>query len=92
MIRYEDLVLNYDAVIPRLAKFTGLDLSQHDPEADWKYTRARGTNKMFDTAVRGKRITESSIGKYKSILSEAEAQEIDKLSAPFMKMFGYPIS
>lgn len=92
MVRYEDLILNYDAIVPRLAKFTGLDLSKHDPEADWTYTRERGVNKMFDTAVRGKRMTKASIGNYKTILSESEAGEVDKLSAAFMKMFGYPIS
>jgi sulfotransferase family protein len=91
-IRYEDLVTKYDEMVPVLIKFTGLDLSKHDPEAAWKYTRDRGKNEMFDTESRGKRMTASNIGNYNDILNTEEAQQVDKYAAPFMKIFGYPIS
>ncbi len=79
-VQYEQLVSDYVTVVPRLSAFTGLDLSNYDPEAEWKYTRPRSSNEMFDTEARGKRITKSNIGNYKNILSSQEASAVEKHS------------
>jgi len=89
-IRYEDLVKKPDQLIPQIAAFTALDLSSYDPAAPWRYTRPRGTNKVFDTKIRGKGLQDSSIGNYRQQLSETEISEVEKTAARFLKVFHYP--
>jgi sulfotransferase family protein len=89
-IRYEDLVKTPDQLVPQIAAFTGLDLSSYDPAAPWRYTRPRGTNKVFDTKIRGKGLQDSSIGNYRQQLSEAEIFEVEKTATRFLDVFHYP--
>lgn len=89
-IRYEDLVRKSDQLVPQIAAFTGLDLSSYNPAAPWRYTRPRGTNKAFDTQIRGKGLQDSSVGNYRQHLSETEIFEVEKTAARFLVAFHYP--
>ncbi|WP_025899617.1 sulfotransferase family protein [Sneathiella glossodoripedis] len=91
-LKYEDLVLKRDILLPKLEAFTGLDLSSYDPEADWQYTRPREENKAFDTKIRGKGISDQSIGNYKEELNSKEIVIIERTAADFMKYFKYPMN
>lgn len=91
-VKYEDLVLKTDELLPRLGQFTGLDLSNYDPTAEWKYTRPRKYNKAFDTKIRGKGLSDSSIGNYREHLSDKECMEVDKTAEAFMRHFRYPLT
>ncbi len=88
-LKYEDLVLKTSVVLPKLSEFTGLDLSDYDPAADWKYTRPREENVAFDTKIRGKALNDSSIGNYKNELSVEEIAAVEKTADNFMKYFNF---
>lgn len=90
-VKYEDVALNTNALLPQLSHYTGLDLRSYDPNAKWKYTRPRDENKVFDTKIRGKALSSSSIGNYKSQLSDAEKVEIEETAEKFMVHFRYKI-
>ena len=88
-VKYEDVVLNTAALLPKLSQYTGLDLGGYDPKAKWKYTRPRSTNEVFDTKIRGNALSSSSIGNYKSQLSDGQIEAIEKTAHNFMKHFKY---
>ncbi len=92
LVKYEELVVNPHNLLSSMAAFTGLDFSEFDEKADWVYTRPRNRNKSFDTDIRGKSITNNSIGNYKSALSSKEIEQIGKYASGYMKAFGYNLT
>ncbi|OUR78666.1 hypothetical protein A9Q83_07270 [Alphaproteobacteria bacterium 46_93_T64] len=90
-VKYETLATQPQRLFPALTDFTGLDFSKYDPDADWKYTRPRGVNKAFDTKIRGKGLSSSSIGNYKDTLSKDEIATVEETAKNFMEGFRYPM-
>ncbi|MBL4666841.1 MAG: sulfotransferase [Sneathiella sp.] len=88
-IKYETLVTEPESLFPALMEFTGLDLTKYDPTADWIYTRPRSVNKAFDTEIRGKGLSASSIGNYRAALSAEEISVVEMTAKPFMQRFRY---
>jgi len=89
-IKYEDLVTKTPLLLPELSAFLGLDLSGYDPQAIWKYTRPVKYNEAFNTKIRGKSLSNSSIGNYKDKLSKEEITVIEQIAGDFMTFFRYP--
>ena len=96
-VRYEDLLRRTDEMVRRLGAFTGLDLEQFDPEARWNSRKdfdvveRDPTLSAWRTGLSGKGISVASIGRWRDILTDDEAQEIDRRCADFNKLFGYPL-
>jgi len=91
-LKYETFATDPRALFPALMEFTGLDLTKYDPTADWKYARPRSRNTAFDTDIRGKALSSSSIGKYKDALSIEEILTVEKTAEPFMRAFQYSLA
>ncbi|MEH6475957.1 MAG: sulfotransferase, partial [Sneathiella sp.] len=88
-LKYETFATDPKVLFPALMEFTGLDLTKYDPTADWKYARPRSRNTAFDTDIRGKALSSSSIGNYKDALSTEEISTVERTAEPFMRAFRY---
>lgn len=88
-LKYETFATDPKPLFPALMEFTGLDLTKYDPTAEWKYARPRSRNTAFDTDIRGKALSSSSIGNYKDALTTDEILTVEKTAEPFMRAFQY---
>ncbi|WP_299398933.1 sulfotransferase [Pelagibius sp.] len=98
-VGYESLIGGTEPIVERLSAFTGLSLpadtvddgqtwrSRVDPENDEIYSHPRWG--AYVTALSGGPISAASIGRYREVLTEAEADQIDSLCADIRRAFGY---
>jgi len=94
-VRYEDMVADPRGTAAQLGRFAGIDLSGYDPEAPWRGW-ADGTVDLSERAAApyysplwGRPVSAERTEAWRSELSEAEAQEIARRTASFMRRFGY---
>lgn len=88
-VRYESLVGETTATIARLSAFTGIALAPEPVTAGngWRSTVVPGDMTAhahwaaYLTALSGGPISATSVGRYREVLSEAEAAQVDRLCA-----------
>jgi hypothetical protein len=102
LLRYEDLIRHTGQVQKQLAQFTGLKLdfsSDTNPNNALEGSKnnadpLHATQKRYlpwITDNNGKEINESSIGKFRQVLTEAEVAIVNQHLQSFMKMFDYMV-
>ena len=96
---YESLIADTDRTVERLAQFCGIPLSpgsiggtgswrsKVDLEKDELLGHPRWS--AYVTDLSGGPISEASVGRYREILSAAEAEQIDRLCSDLRRAFGY---
>ena len=94
LVRYEDLVRDPASEIARLEDFTGLSLRGFNPDGEWSrqqvdFAKDRGNNNPWITELNGGAVSESRLGRYREVMSEAEAAGIERACAHIMDAFGY---
>ena len=90
-LKYEALVQDPAAVIPRLARFTGVDLSGFDPAADrpfarWQLDASKTKGRPFHSDLFCEPIKDSHVGRYRDILSDAEVAQVEQQCAPLLAL------
>jgi len=90
-VRYEGLVQDPANVVPRLARFTGIDLSGFDPAADrpfagWQLDASKRKGQPFHSKLFSEPITDSHVGDYRDILSDADLAAVETVCAPLLAL------
>lgn len=90
-VRYESLVAEPAAVIPKLARFTGIDLADFDPSADrpfarWPLDASKRQGQPFHSELFTETIDNSHVGRYREILSDAELAGVETACAPLIAL------
>ncbi len=90
-VKYEGLVQDPAAVIPRLARFTGVDLSDFDPAADrpvarWQLDASKREGQPFHSELFSETIKDSHVGRYREILSDAELAQVEQECEPLLAL------
>jgi len=85
-IRYEDLTTRPHDVIRDCMTFLGLELEEAQLDSATLSKDGRAKRKAFDRI--GSNINSSTVGRWKGVLSPAEAKAFEDLQ-PIMKRFGY---
>lgn len=91
-LRYESLVRDPGRVIGKLAAFTGIDLSGFDAEAEkpcarWRLDGSKTQGQPFHSALYEQTISDAHIGRYREVLSEAEAAAVARACGPLFGLF-----
>ncbi len=90
-VKYEGLVQDPTAVLPRLARFTGLDLSDFDPAADrplarWQLDGSKREGQPFHSELFSETIKASHVGRFRDVLSEAELAQVERECEPLLAL------
>ena len=90
-VRYETLVKDPAAVIPRLGRFAGIDLAGFDPTADRPLARAqldssKQPGQPFHSDLFAEPIKDSHVGRYRETLTEAELARVEEACAPLLDL------
>lgn len=86
LVRYEDLTGAPASVLPSLRDFTGLKL-EHDPEKEERDPYGGG----FRTELSGGPFSTANVGSHREVLDAEQIATIERICAPFLKMFGYEL-
>jgi len=96
---YESLISDTDRTVERLAQFCRISLSPEGigKEGGWRSKVDREKDELLNhprwsayvTDLSGGPISQASVGRYREVLSAAEAEEIDRLCADLRRTFGY---
>lgn len=96
-IRYEDLSAHPREEAARIGKILNLDLSQYSPESEWQNVKENwikeSDNKQtaWVTPLYKQKVSNSSIGRYKKILTQTQIAEVEKTLADHFIRFNYPL-
>ncbi|MBT5494246.1 MAG: sulfotransferase [Alphaproteobacteria bacterium] len=85
VVRFEDLVQHPVEIIQRLSFWTGLSLDTALEEV----TSGGDDGSIFGAEFYGKPITAAAVGRYKTDLSAAEIEQVEKISGFFLERYGY---
>lgn len=90
VVRYEDLVADWETTATRLARFLGRDLV-FDPEAHWVRTSPEaGLDSSPSTSANyGRPLSQAPISRHRAELSREEIACIESVCEPLMAQFGY---
>jgi len=88
---YESLVTDPCAVIPRLGRFTGIDLTGFDPASDrplagWPLDPSKQAGQPFHSELFSQGVTDSHVGRYREILSDSDLARIEEVCAPLLAL------
>lgn len=94
--KYEEITQNPTNAIKQLEEKMVLDLSGYNHEKKWPRTATdiESRNQRGDpffTDKWGKPISNSSVGKYKQVLSRSEIETIETICAPIFNQFDYQV-
>jgi len=93
VIRYEDLTRTPEQVMANLRAFTGLPLEVNPAEnpqgAAMAAVAVAPRLQAWQTTQSGKPLTDSSIGRYRQVLTRTEIRTIEKEMAEYLRGFGY---
>lgn len=96
LVRYEDLVTQTVQVVEQIRDFTGLELADYDPNAEWRrsaedYEQSRSDpdRSAWTTELHGKGVSDSQIGKYREMLSAEDIAIIKEECQAVMRPFKY---
>jgi len=96
IVSYEDFVRRFDAHLPRLFRFAGVEpLSREEVERRARVREYRGTRFRVsaNTVRRGVAPDPALIDAWKTVLTAAQVREIERLCSPLMEELGYtPLS
>jgi hypothetical protein len=90
-IKYEGLAQDPAVVLPRLARFTGIDLTGFDPAADrplarWQLDGSKREGQPFHSELFSETIKDSHVGRFRDILSDAELESVERECAPLLTL------
>lgn len=90
-VKYEGLVQDPAAVVPRLARFTGIDLSDFDPAADrplarWRLDGSKREGQPFHSELFSETIKASHVGRFHDVLSDAELAQVEFECEPLLAL------
>ena len=90
-VKYEGLVQEPAAVLPRLARFTGLDLTGFDPAVDrplarWNLDGSKREGQPFHSELFSETIQDSHVGRFREILSDAELAQVERECEPLLAL------
>ena len=90
-VKYEGLVQDPAAVLPRLARFTGVDLSDFDPAADrplarWQLDTSKHEGQPFHSELFSETIQDSHVGRFREVLSDAELAQVERECEPLLAL------
>ncbi len=92
-VRYEDATGDARRVAKSLEAFTGIDLSDFDPEAPWPEQsydfQARKAANLAVTPLYGEPPSDQQVGRYRDALTPEEIAKIEQICAPIFTAFGY---
>ncbi len=91
-LRYETLARDPGRVIDSLAVFTGIDLSGFDaatekPCAHGRLDGSKAAGQPFHSDLYDQAISDAHIGRFREVLSEAEAAAVERASGPLFALF-----
>jgi len=94
-VRYEDLVLSPREVVEKLSEWTGLDLSDFDPQNAWArslrdFAADRAAGSAYVTDLFGKGISDRRIGQHRRLLHAADVHTVETACRLLMRAFQYP--
>lgn len=96
LVRYEDLATQPGQVVDQIRAFTGLALSDYDPNCDWQrsaenyeQSRADPDRAAWTTELHGKGVSDSRIGQYRDSLSPEDIAIIEEECRAVMRPFRY---
>ncbi|MBX3497639.1 MAG: sulfotransferase [Parvibaculum sp.] len=90
-VRYEDVIQALEPTLRKIEKFTGLDLSQYDPDSEWKRFEHKEQIRKMPAYVEqyGSALDASRVGRFRETLTEKEVETIDAICAePLAKFYG----
>jgi len=87
LVRYEDLLLNYDAEVARLGSFLDLELQQ--PQNQQVIERYRP--EQVQTDQKGLHFSHGKIGRFRQKLNPQEQAAMRERLSPQLERMGYPI-
>lgn len=90
-LRYEDVVGNVAGALERLRRFTGLELADFDPAAEWRVAPEFDftDGQPWQTERHGKGVDPSGVGRFAADLEAEAIATIERVAAGFMARFGY---
>ena len=96
LLRYEDLVSDVSGVVAEIARFTGLRLTDFDPDAEWRRSSIDSERRKdspvlspWRTELRGKPISSQRIGRFRERLTRDQVAIIERECADYFRGFGY---
>ncbi len=92
--KYEELTSDPVSSIAAIERWTGLDFSGFDLSKEWPRSLVdfaqHKTDDPFLTEQYGIGISSKPVGRFQSVLTDAEITHAEQICAPMMKMFRYP--
>jgi hypothetical protein len=91
-VRYEDLVQDTEAILGNLSEFTGLNLAGLNPYTDFNTGHVHYADRKespYFSALYGKGITDTRIGTFTEVLTDAEVQAVESVCREFLDLFQY---
>lgn len=94
LLRYEDLVGAPEAEVAKVREFTGIGLKNFDPGKNLEtgrvdFSKLDKYRKAWTSPENSQKITDTRIGTYKEVLSEAECAAVTENCRKFMERFKY---
>jgi hypothetical protein len=91
-VRYEDTVLNTDAVVQHLREFTGLKLDAVAPErgiepGNVDFSNVSKEQSRWLTGLFGKPVSSGSVGKHRDVLTRTEIETVRSECSDFIEVF-----
>lgn len=89
--KYEDLVTDPAAIMGKLSAFTGIEFGDIDPhqapaEAGWAPDMALQREQATFNELHGRPISAERIGRHRDVLTAAETQEVEQISAQLLDL------
>lgn len=93
-VRYEDLVASPRDVVGQLAAWSGLDLSEFNPNNAWarslrNFDADRAAGSSYVTELFGKGVSDQRTGRFRQRLRTADIRLIEAICEPIMSAFRY---
>jgi hypothetical protein len=93
-VKYEDLVQSPHQVVGALQEFTGIDLSNFNPNmenirTEIKFDEKRENRRPLHSKYYGKGITSERVGRFSGILDTSVILDIENICKPMLETFNY---
>lgn len=94
-VKYEDLATNPQQQVARLSEFTGIPFDFADGDGPWRRNqwdfdeRPQWNSESWRSELWGKDVSDSNIGKFREILTDAEIAALERECADIFHIFGY---